>query len=181
MTSTLPAACLTNIESAGVFCIDAATGNVMLGLIKEGELKWDWIGGKYENEDIKVLESPNCDRTKYTDLELVVRQTLAREMWEEVNMETANFISKYANNYISIYNGNTKKYVYVFTALIEDVATLDELANRPRIGSPHMGYHWLSRAQLTAAIATGTHNEFKLRGFLKILFANPDVRKLLGV
>ncbi|QJX74072.1 hypothetical protein F-E9_318 [Faustovirus] len=160
-----------NIESAGVFCVNAANGSVMLGLTKDSELRWDWLGGKYEPRD----------SVGKTNVDEIARETLAREMWEEASLEACNFIAPHATECVKIHNPTTDKYIYVYCALIEDVETLDEILARPRIGSPHQGYHWLTRAQLTAAIAAGQHNDFKLRGFLKILFANPDIRHLLGI
>jgi 8-oxo-dGTP pyrophosphatase MutT (NUDIX family) len=159
------------IESAGVFCINAANGSVMLGLTKESELRWDWLGGKYEPRDSK-------DKT---DTDLIARETLSREMLEEASLEASNFINKYVSECVKIFNPKLSKYIYVYSALIEDIDTLDDILSRPRIGSPHMGYHWIPRDQLLTLIATGERNGFKLRGFLKILFANPDVRKLLGI
>lgn len=175
MTTEAP---ICNIESAGVFCINAANGAIMLGLTKESELRWDWLGGKYETKDARDVVMTG---DAATDEAKIAMETLKREMWEEASYEACNFIKPHATEFIRIYNEKTKKHIYVYKALIEDVATLDDILGRPRIGSPHMGYHWLSRAQLAAAIAAGKHNEFALRNFLKHLFANPELLQFLGV
>jgi 8-oxo-dGTP pyrophosphatase MutT (NUDIX family) len=162
---------METIESAGIFCVDASNGSIMLGLTKQSGATWDWIGGKYEAIDSKGL----------VDEELIAKATLYREMMEEASLEVANYVHPMIIDHVKILNPKTNKYIYVFVALIEDVATLDELLSRPRIGSPHMGYHWLSRGQLGRAITDGKHNDFNLRGFLKILFGYDEVRKMLSV
>ncbi|AIB51988.1 hypothetical protein E24_00292 [Faustovirus] len=159
------------IESAGVFCVDASNGSIMLGLTKQGNLAWDWIGGKYEPKD--SVGKINDDE--------IAKETLYREMIEEASLEAANFIKPHVIDCVKLLNPTTKKHIYVFAALIEDTDTLNDLLGRQRIGSPHMGYHWLTRDQLGAAITAGKHNDFDLRKFLKILFGYDDVRRMLNV